>query len=298
MKQTEPDHDGIRPDIGSNGDGRRVRLTAQTADRHLLYEASVQSVDFELDLFDRIFRKKRGRAPRLLREDFCGTAAMAASWVGRDPQNRAIGVDLHGPTLDWAIRHNVPRLGSAASRLRLIRANVLEVDAPKVDVLAALNYSYWVFKDRDLLRRYFEIVRRSLRKDGILFVDAFGGTDATVELREKRRIKASRLHDGTRLPGFTYVWEQVRFNPVNHDIVCSIHFKFKDGTWLRNAFNYRWRYWSLPEIQEVMREAGFRDIEVWLEGWDDARDEADGVFRVRKTMEEMAGWVGYVIACK
>lgn len=297
MTRIEPGQNGDQPDLDSN-QGRPARLTARTADRHLLYEASVQSVDFELDLFRRIFRKKRGRAPRVLREDFCGTAAMAAAWVSRNAENRAIGVDLHGPTLDWAIRQNVPRLGDASSRLRLIHANVLDVDAPKVDLIAALNYSYWVFKDRDLLRRYFETARRSLRKDGILFVDAFGGTDAMVELTEKRRVKASRLHDGARLPGFTYVWEQVRFNPVNHDIVCRIHFKFKDGTWLRNAFNYHWRYWSLPEIQEVMREAGFRDIEVWLEGWDDDRDEANGIFRVRKNMEEMAGWVGYVVACK
>jgi SAM-dependent methyltransferase len=279
----------------ANGSGP---LTAGTADRHVLYEISVQSVDFELDLFERIYRKKRGRAFTTLREGFCGTAALAASWVARRPANHAIGVDLHRPTLDWAVRHNLPRLGDATSRLALIQANVLDVDAPRVDVLAALNYSYWVFKDRETLRRYFRIAHRSLRRDGIFFADVFGGTDATKVLREERKIPASSLPDGRRVAPFTYVWDQAHFNPVSHDLVCRIHFKFRDGTKLKNAFTYRWRYWSLPEIQEVMREAGFRDVEVWLEGWDDDADEANGVFRVRKQVEEMEGWVGYVVGYK
>jgi len=52
-------------------------------DRHLLYTAAVQSVDVDLDFFQRIFRRKRGRPIRTLREDFCGTAALACGMSSR-----------------------------------------------------------------------------------------------------------------------------------------------------------------------------------------------------------------------
>jgi cyclopropane fatty-acyl-phospholipid synthase-like methyltransferase len=164
-----------------------------------------------------------------------------------------------------------------------------------VDLLIAFNYSYSVFKSRAQLRDYFRVARQSLRPDGIFVVDAFGGTDATVELEEDRKVEGFVAPDGRRVPSFTYLWEQVRFNPVNHDILCRIHFEFRDGTRMKNAFRYDWRFWTLPELQEIMCEAGFRSAEVYIEGWDHDADESNGIFRRRSQVEEMAGWVGYVL---
>ncbi|MFN7589412.1 MAG: hypothetical protein ACK5UQ_13115, partial [Planctomycetota bacterium] len=72
-------------------------LTARTADRHVLYQLSVQAPETDARFYDRWFRKYAGRPLRLLREDFCGTAVLACHHVKRHPENRAIGVDLHWP---------------------------------------------------------------------------------------------------------------------------------------------------------------------------------------------------------
>jgi len=277
---------------------KRIHLTAKTANRHILYEAAVQSVDVELDFLERIYKSKRGARFCALREDFCGTATLACQWVARNQRNRAVGVDLHGPTLNWGRKNHLSRLGKDADRIRLIQADVMSVVEPEVDVTIAFNYSYSVFKKREQLRRYFEVAYRSLKSNGIFVVDSFGGTDATEELEEDRKVEPTVAPDGRTVPSFTYVWEQVRFNPVNHDILCKIHFGFRDGTRLNNAFVYHWRYWTLPELQELMLEAGFRTAEVYVEGWDDEDDEPTGIFRRRTQIEEMAGWVGYVVGQK
>ena len=49
---------------------------AETSDRHLLYEQSVQATDFEYEFIDTNFKRIRARKAKLLREDFCGTAQM------------------------------------------------------------------------------------------------------------------------------------------------------------------------------------------------------------------------------
>ncbi len=267
-------------------------------DRHVLYEASVQSTDFELDLVSRIFKAKRGRLPLFLREDFCGTAALAVDWIQRAPGNLAIGVDLHRATLDWGIKNHLPRLGNEVHRLRLICDDVLHVSEPKVEAIVAFNYSYQVFKTRERLRTYFENAYRTLTEDGIFVVDIFGGTEAVTELVEEREIPASVRLDGTTVPAFTYIWEQARFNPVDHSLLCKIHFRPKNGPEIRNAFRYDWRLWMLPELQELMHEVGFRSVEVYVDGWDDRKNEADNVYRRRTYFENIAGWLGYVIGIK
>jgi SAM-dependent methyltransferase len=273
----------------------RAPLTAATADRHILYTAAVQSVETDLEFFDRVYRRRNGRLPSLLKEDFCGTAAMAAEFVRMRPRNRAVGVDLHRPTLEWGRRHNLAPLGKAASRVTLLEKDVRRVHRPQVDVIAALNFSYSVFKTRPALLEYFTGACRSLRRGGVFVIDAFGGCEATRELVERRRIPATDGPGGTRVPPFTYVWDQASYNAVDHHIRCHIHFEFKDGTAKRRAFSYDWRLWSLPELQELMREAGFREVEVYLEGWDDGSDEPDGAFRRRTAFKNIEGWIGYVV---
>jgi len=264
-------------------------------DRHLLYSASVQSAEADLDFFQRVYKRKRGKSFTTLREDFCGTALLACEFVKRNRRNRAIGIDLDRPTLDWGRKRYVPVLGKHADRLNLVEGDVLDPGHPKADVVAALNFSYNVFKTRDPLRDYFRAVRKAMVPGGIFFLDAFGGTGAMEEDEEDRKIPSSTAFDGTRVPKFTYVWEQAAFNPVNHDILCHIHFKLGDGTRIRRAFTYDWRFWTLPELQEVLIEAGFKATEVYVEGWDDEDDDTDGIFRRRKRFENQTGWVAYVV---
>ncbi len=274
---------------------KRKQAKEVVRDRHLLYSASVQSADADLDFFQRVYKRKRGKRFTTLREDFCGTALLACEFVKRGPRNRAIGIDLDRPTLDWGRGRYLPALGKAAERLTLIEGNVLDPGHPKAEVVAALNFSYSVFKTRDPLRGYFAAVRKALLPGGLFFLDAFGGTEAMDEDEEDRKIPSSTAFDGTKIPKFTYVWEQAAFNPVNHDILCHIHFKLADGARLRRAFTYDWRLWTLPELQELMLEAGFADAEVYVEGWDDEEDDTDGIFRRRKRFENQSGWVAYVV---
>jgi SAM-dependent methyltransferase len=155
-----------------------------------------------------------------------------------------------------------------------------------VDVIAALNFSYWVFRERRSLRDYFRTVHRALRPRGMLFLDAFGGYEAFKVLKERRRERR-----------FTYVWEQAEYLPVTGDLRCHIHFRFPDGSRLERAFTYDWRLWTLPEIRELLAEAGFRSSTVYWEG-DDGDGGGNGEFRPDPRGEAEAGWIAYVVAEK
>ena len=274
---------------------KRKKKKVPVRDRHLLYSASVQSVDADLDFFRRVYKRSNGKPFRSLREDFCGTAVLACEWVRRKEKNRAWGVDLDRATLDWGLERYVPRLGSAADRLELLCRDVLDESNPAADVVAALNFSFCVFKTRPQLLAYFRQVRRSLLPGGQFFLDIFGGTEAGTEDVEEREIEACEGFDGTRIPAFTYIWEQASFNPVDHRIVCRIHFKLRDGTKIKRAFTYDWRLWTIPELRELLLEAGFQAADVYVEGWDEEADDSDGVFRRRKRFENQDGWVAYVV---
>lgn len=272
------------------------RATLGTSlDRHSLYEAAVQNVEADIEFIERTFRKKRGREPLRLREDFCGTASLACRWVGGGRDRLAWGVDLHGPTLDWGRRHRLTPMGDDAARVSLARADVRSFHGPEVDVVVALNFSYFVFRQRPDLLDYFRSARRSLRRDGSLVLDVFGGTGAMEPLRESSRIPAGTEPDGRRRPAFTYVWEQLSFNPVDHRLRCRIRFRGAGSRGDRAAFHYDWRLWSIPEIREVLEEAGFASSEVFVEGWDDEAWESDGVFRRKTRFENQEGWLAYIV---
>jgi len=273
----------------------RKRPQGLRRDPYALYEASVQAADYDLDFMERVYRAGNARRFHLFREDFCATAHLAAHWVLRRPQNRAWGVDLDPRPLAWCRRHRLPALREAAQRLALIRRDVRRVSGPKVDVVAALNFSYWVFKQRADLLEYFRAVRQSLRPGGMLVVNAFGGTEAMAALVEKRRIAATNAVDGSPIGPFTYLWEHGSFNAIDHHIVCHIHFRFPDGTKMKRAFTYDWRLWTLPEVRDAMLEAGFRAVEIYVEGWDDRKNVADGIYRLRRRFPNQEGWLAYIV---
>jgi SAM-dependent methyltransferase len=268
---------------------RRRRFTARTADRHELYQLAVQTPELDAAFYARWFAKFTGRPLRVLREDFCGTAAMACEHVKRHRDNRAIGVDRHWPTLAWGRIHNVRKLLSPEqqSRLSLIERDVLAVRRPLADAITALNFSYSVFKTRAQLGAYVRNCFASLRPGGLVFFDAWGGPDVL-----QRKI------DRHRRDGFVYLWEQQRHDPITNEITCAIHFEFHDGTRLRNAFVYDWRLWSLAELRELFAEAGFVDVEVLWECGDSKTGHGNGVFRRKKVGDMDEAWVSILIGRK
>ena len=259
--------------------------TAKTADCHELYQLSVQAPESEVEFMTRTFRKLYGRKPTEMREDFCGTALFCCTWVKGSPDRRATGVDVCGDTLAWGRAHNLAPLGAAAQRIALLQQDVRMPTRQKFDVINAMNFSYWIFRTRDELRHYFSCVYKALGREGLFFLDAYGGWEAQEPMVERRKIDA----------GFTYLWEQGSFDPIGHAVVNHIHFEFKDGSRLNKAFTYEWRFWSLPEIQELLREAGFSDVSVY---WDISDEEDVERWRPRARADNRAGWIAYLVAVR
>lgn len=266
-------------------------FTAATSNKHELYQLSVQNVEAEIDFVDDTFEEIRGRQGILLREDFCGTGNTSTEWVKRRESNRAIGLDIDQPTLTWGIESHVMEMDEdARSRIRLLNRNVLEPgDASDVDIVLAMNFSYWLFKTREELRNYFSAVRASLGKDGVFFLDHYGGSEAMSETKESKKID-----DGSGRK-FTYVWEQKQFNPITNDMECRIHFKFPDKTRLNDAFVYHWRLWSLVEIRELLSEAGFSEVHVYWEG-EDEEGEGNGEYERTLKGEADPAFINYIVA--
>jgi hypothetical protein len=270
-----------------------------TLDMHRLYEAAVQNVDTDLNFGQRVYSKHWNRKPLTVREDFCGTAKLAARWVQRNKQHKAWGIDFHKPTLDWGVKHNVVDLtDQQKERLHLLCGDVLSETTPKVDLTFALNFSFCVFKQRNVLRDYFKRVYNDLNKQGVFVLDIYGGTEAGMaKCDDVREIPGFIMPDGTRIPDYEYIWEQADYNPINHDTTCHIHFKVPGCGKINKAFTYHWRLWTLPELQEILIEAGFSKTEVYLHGFNDD-GESDEIFRLRKTYENSQGWVAYVVGVK
>jgi hypothetical protein len=207
-------------------------------------------------------------------------------------------VDLDPRPLAWGRDHRLAVLDAeAASRVELHQADVRAPLPVVVDVAVAFNFSYWVFGSRPEMLEYFRAAHSGLRPGGMFLLDAFGGSDSECVLTETTRIPRSRDPDGSVIPAFRYIWEQASFNPVDHRIVCHIHFE-RGGRRARRAFTYDWRFWTLTELQELLAEAGFRDSRVYVEGWDEKTDEPDGVFRARKRFDNAGGWLVYIVAIR
>lgn len=282
----------------------RHRTEVQRSDRHDLYQRAVQCVEAEIDFVDNTYKRLRGHRAISLREDFCGTAGTCCEWVRRRAGNRAVGLDIHGPTLDWGTKHNLSALSAEQrSRVDLRRVSVLD-DAPGrveggFDAILAMNFSYWCFKDRPTMLTYYRAAMRALAADGIFFLDFYGGPDALREIQEKRRIAAirARLGGGGGAPGFTYVWDQARYDPITGDILCHIHFRFADGSEMTRAFTYDWRLWTIPELRDILMEAGFARVTVYWEG-DDEKGGGNGIFRPRKHGEACPAYIAYLVAEK
>jgi len=280
----------------ANTKAKKARTDGVISNKFLLYERAVQCVEADLDFAEKVFKKKFGRPFTSMREDFCGTAALAASWVERGEDHTAIGVDLHQPTLDEGMKRNVSRLGDAAERVTLLCEDVRTVVKPKVDVVNAFNFSYWIFKARKDMVAYFKAVRKSIKPEGLFMLDVFGGTEGMTESKDTRTITTGKTPDGTKVARFRYTWDQARFNPVNHDFLCHIHFELSDGKKLKKAFSYDWRFWTVGEIREALAEAGFDHQDVYMDDWDDDEDDTNGIYKKRKYFDNDGCWVGYIVA--
>ncbi len=252
---------------------RRPATSTKTPHRLELYERAVQQPVAEVEFIQRAARYHHGKVPATLREDFAGTASVAAAWVRSHPQREAIAVERHGPTLRWAQRRQRDLDG-----LHWVQSDVMAFCGPRVDALVSLNFSTFIWHDRAALLRYFRHVRRCLRDGGVFVMDAFGGPGAMKPGVQKRPAD-----------GFSYVWEQRAFNPVTARIDCRIHFELPGKPRIEGAFRYDWRLWTPAELIETLADAGMTRPTVWA-------DDGKGRYRPTKTLPSDPAWVIYVTA--
>jgi SAM-dependent methyltransferase len=272
--------------VKSSKMGNRPTM-AEQADLHELYEASVQNVENEIEFMQTTFKQLSGRTAYLFREDFCGTASAACQWVRQGSEYQAFGVDIDASVLEWGRVNRVGRLKPEdQARVKLMQSDVQTVETPKVDILAAFNFSYWIFEERAQMLNYMRRCYDALKDDGVLFMDMFGGPESFEETKEKTK------HDG-----FTYIWHQAKFHPVTNHIQCYIHFKFPDGSKIKKAFSYSWRMYTAPELRDLLLEAGFNKATVYWEG-EDEDGEGNGEFTPDEKGEADLAWIAYIVAEK
>ncbi len=223
------------------------QLTAAKADKYALYIEALQDPDADLLFVEQVYQQQNGVLPSLLREDFCGTAAISCAWIRRRSENRAIAIDIDPESLRWCRRHRLEALGpNEAKRIELIEADVRQVIAGPTDVIFAPNTSICLLKTRNELTEYVRQCRTMLKAGGIFVADVYAGPEA-------QRAGIDRIE----CDGFSCLWEQAKFNAVANESLNRVHFVFPDGTRLTDAFTYDMRIWSPAELRDALLECGF-----------------------------------------
>lgn len=233
-------------------------------DRYDLYEACVQHPPMAVSLLRAIHAGRGDHGPRVLGEDFCGTAAVSREWVNRIEGGRAVAVDHDEEPLVRACGHE---------RIQVVQADVMSVDE-SADVLFVGNFSIGEIHARPALVAYLRHTHGRLSRApsgmGVFVCDTYGGESAFLTGSVERDHPAE---GGARI---RYRWEQRDADPLTGMVTNVLHFRVFRGRDLvldlPNAFTYRWRLWSVPELRDAMLEAGFESISVYAT----LPDAADG----------------------
>lgn len=256
-------------------------------DKYDYYIRAVQSPESDVAFFRKVFRELKKRDPLTLREDFCGTFIVCQEWVRKSSRHKAIGVDLDKEPIDYGRLLAVKNLtASQASRVSIINGNVMNPRLPKADMVVALNFSYYLFKERQMLKKYFSNVYKTLKTNGVYLVDCFGGSNCYEPNEEQTKHKS-----------FTYYWDQDGYEPLTSEAKFHIHFKLDGHKKMKNVFSYDWRLWTIPEIKEILSEVGFKKIHVYWEGTTKS-GEGDGNFKRVTKGEDCESWIAYIAAEK
>ena len=263
-------------------------LTARKADKYHLYQLSVQSPEPDIEFLMNVYHKARGKKARHFREDFCGTCLLTATWINQGKDFTAESYDIDPEPLEWGYRHNLAPLGKTAAQAVQCQADVREPSIKKPDIRCAQNFSYWIFAERREMLNYFKNCRNDLAKKGIFVIDIHGGPEAIMYMEEESELEH----------GFSYVWDQYEFWPVTSNATMKIHFRFDDGSELKNAFTYNWRVWTIPELTELLHEAGFKQVDCYWEGTADDGESGNGIFEVTHKGTNDLSWVAYLVAIK
>ncbi len=260
-------------------------------DKYSLYQQSVQSAEVDAEFLKDTFLSISGRPAELLREDFSGTCLLSLNWVLLDKQHQAECVDNDNEPLEWGWDHNIAKqTKSVRQRIHQFHSDAREPSGKLADIRCAQNFSYWIFKTRTEMLDYFRTALTGLVDDGIFVIDLHGGPDSLIDQEEETVINAGSKDE------FTYVWDQHNYNPINSHADLSIHFRFPDGSEMRDAFNYSWRVWGLAELRDILYDAGFNDVNCYWEGTSEDGKSGNGIFKKAETGESCPAYIAYLVA--
>jgi hypothetical protein len=104
-----------------------------------------------------------------------------------------------------------------------------------------------------------------------------------------------------------YTWEQEEFDVTTRTTKISLHFRiFKEQRVLRHAFSYHWRLWTIPEVTEALKEAGFQEVHIWMREMSQAQEQQEedeevdmnnGVkYEEVDSFQQVDAWNAYVVA--
>lgn len=268
---------------------RRVQRKGKAPlfDKYTLYKKAVQSAETDVVFFQKVYKELKGKSPVSMREDFCGTFALSCEWIKSKPAHESVCVDLDPEPIEYGRNQYLNKLTTEQQkRIKIIEGDVLTCELPKTDISIALNFSYFVFKKREIMKAYFSRCYNSLKDNGVLIVDCFGGS-----------LCHEPNEESTKHKDFTYYWEQASFNPVLNNAVFHIHFKPKSHSKVERVFTYDWRMWSLPELRDIMQEVGFKKTHVYWEG-STRKGTGNGIFTRTEKGEACQSWIAYIAAEK
>lgn len=256
-------------------------------DKYRLYRESVQAPAADAKFIRDVYKELRGKFPEIMCEDFCGTFAISCEWVKLGDNFKAHAVDLDPEPIAYGKTNYWEKLKpSQRERLVVHNSNVLSPTLPKADIIVAMNFSHYIFKNRKKMLEYFRRCYERLRPKGVFLSDCFGGS-ACLEANEEEMV----------FDHFSYYWDQVSYDPITNNAMFYIHFKPKGMKKQEKVFTYDWRMWTIPELQEVMEDAGFKKSHVYWEGTTKS-GEGDGNFKRQTKGEECESFVAYIAAEK
>ncbi len=221
-----------------------------SADIFDLYERAAQSPDMQARFLRALHGGRAGETVTLA-EDFCGTGAVSRAWVALDPAHRAVCAD-RDPEPIARLRERA----AGDDRIIVLQSDVLDVNEP-AGVIAVLNFSICEIHTRPALVRYLSHTRGRLVDEagapGALVLDIYGGIDAMCRGESEIELRG----------GVRYVWEQREADPLTGMVENAMHFFPRGAKPIRDAFVYRWRLWSVPELRDALAEAGFARVAVY-----------------------------------
>ena len=254
-------------------------------DKYLYYKKAVQSPTEDIQFFKKTYKHFFKKPARVFREDFCGTFYLAYHWIKDHSKNKAIAIDTDKEPIEYGNKHHFSKLkNSQQSRLKILNKNVLANKLPTADIVSVSNFSYFALKERNLMLKYFKNVRKVLSKKALFIIDILGGSDCEALSEEEVQHK-----------GFSYFWDQNYFNPISRTGQFYIHFKRKGEKKREKEFSYDWRLWTIPELKDILKSAGFSKTHVYWEG-NNKKGEGNGIFKQTKEGDICETWIAYLVS--